>query len=72
MTLHALVLAASGTASSGLSESMKTALSTAFQQIVSDVQDLIGTALPFALVIVGTVMAITIGIGVFSKITAKA
>ena len=72
MALRALTLAASGAASSGLSESMKTALNTAFQQIVTDVQDLIGTALPYALGVVGTVMAIVIGIGVFSKITAKA
>lgn len=53
-------------------ESIKTAMETAFSQVQTDTIDMIATATPFALAIVGTVLAITIGIKVFKKITGKA
>lgn len=53
-------------------EVIQQAMSTAFTQVQTDVLSMITASLPTALAIVGTVLAITIGIGVFKKITAKA
>lgn len=51
---------------------LATAMSTAFSKVATDVNGYIGSALPVALGIVGTVLAITIGVKVFKKITGKA
>lgn len=66
-----LVLAAE-TNASGLSDTLKTAMNTAFQSVTSDVMGLIETALPFAMGVIGATLAISIGIGVFKSLTAKA
>ena len=52
--------------------SVKAAMSSAFSSVQSGAVDMISTATPYALAIIGTVMVVTIGIGVFKKITAKA
>lgn len=51
---------------------LSSAMSTAFNNISTDINGYIGSALPVALGIVGTVLAITVGIKVFKKITGKA
>lgn len=55
-----------------MTEAMTTAISTAFSTVQTDVGSVITTGLPFALGIIGTVLAIKIGIKVFKSITAKA
>lgn len=49
-----------------------TAMTTAFQNVQSNVIDVISKSAPYALGIIGTVLAITIGIKVFKKLTAQA
>lgn len=53
-------------------EAINGAMTTAFSTVQDNVISMVTSALPFALAIVGTVLAITIGVGVFKKITAKA
>lgn len=53
-------------------EAIKTAMDTAFQQVQSDSLSMIATAVPYALAVIGTVLAVSIGISVFKKLTAKA
>ena len=53
-------------------EEIKTAMTTAFTAVQTNVMEMITASLPMALSIVGTVLAITIGIGVFRKITGRA
>ena len=53
-------------------ESISTAMSTAFQSVQTNVSSMITTCAPYALGIIGTVMAVTIGIKVFKKLTAQA
>lgn len=55
-----------------MDSTITSAISTAFSGVQSDVTDLIGTVLPYALAIIGIVLAITIGIKVFKKLTGKA
>ena len=52
--------------------SIQTAVSTAFQSVQTNVSSMITTCAPYALGIIGTVMAVTIGIKVFKKLTAQA
>ncbi len=54
------VTLAEGAASTGMSDAVKTALTTAFSSIQTDVVDGITTALPYALGIGGLVIAITL------------
>lgn len=54
-----------------MSESMITAVDTAFKAIKSDVSDMMTTALPVALAIVGIGLAITLGVKFFKKISSK-
>ena len=49
-----------------------TAMTTAFQNVQSNVIDVISKSTPYALGIIGTVLAVTIGIRVFKKLTAQA
>lgn len=49
-----------------------TAMTTAFQNVQTNVIDVISKSTPYALGIIGTVLAITIGIKVFKKLTAQA
>lgn len=51
---------------------IKAAMTDTFGQVKDAVIDLITAALPFALLIIGTVLAVTIGIKVFKKLTAQA
>ena len=51
-------------------ESIQTAMSTAFQSVQTNVTSMISTCAPFALTIIGTVLAVTIGIKVFKKLSA--
>lgn len=53
-------------------ETISTAMSTAFQGVQTNVVSLITTSVPYALGIIGTVMAVTIGIKIFKKLTAQA
>lgn len=53
-------------------ESITTAMTTAFQSVQTNVTSMISTSAPFALGIIGTVLAVTIGIKVFKKLTAQA
>ncbi len=55
------------TAQAAVSEDVKTALSTAFTDVKTDVISIATTALPAALAIVGLVMAVSIGIKLFKK-----
>ena len=53
----------------GTSSNVQTALSNAFSQVQTDALSYIQSALAPALVIMGTVLAITIGIKVFKRFT---
>lgn len=48
------------------------ALTNAFKDVSDQVLAMITATLPFAMSIVAGVMVITIGIGIFKKVTAKA
>lgn len=54
-----------------MSESMTTAVDTAFKAIKSDVSSMMTTALPVALAIVGIGLAINLGVKFFKKISSK-
>lgn len=49
-----------------------TALESSFTTITTDAMSVIATAIPSALVVVGAVMVVVIGIKVFKKVTDKA
>lgn len=51
-----------------VTEAMKTALTTAFQGVASDVSTIVSTALPIGLGIMGLVLAIHIGIRFFRSV----
>lgn len=51
---------------------IKEAVKTAFETVQTNATDMIATVAPFALGIIGTVLAVTIGIRVFKKLTAQA
>lgn len=53
-------------------EAIKTAMETTFATVQTDAIGMIATAVPYALGIIGTVLAIKIGIKVFKSITGKA
>lgn len=53
-------------------EGIKTAMESTFTTVQTDAMEMIASALPVALTIVGAVMVVTIGIKVFKKITGKA
>lgn len=55
-------------AASGVSEIMKTAFTTALNQVQTDVYDMMGFALPIGLGIMGVFLAIRLGIGFFRSI----
>lgn len=58
-----------GTAAAGvISDAMKAAYSTALQGVQSDVFDMVTTALPYALGIMGLFLGIRLGIGFFRSI----
>lgn len=48
------------------------AMDTAFKSVQTNVTTMISTSAPYALAIIGTVLAVTIGIKVFKKLTAQA
>ena len=48
------------------------AMDTAFKAVQTNVTSMISTSAPYALAIIGTVLAVTIGIKVFKKLTAQA
>lgn len=60
-----------GEATSGMTDAMKTAISSSFQAVQSDVLDVMSSALPIALVILGAGLAITLGVKFFKKIASK-
>lgn len=53
-------------------ETIQSAMKTAFQTVQTDVTSMISSCVPFALAIIGTVLAVTLGIKVFKKLTAQA
>lgn len=55
-------------AGSNISDTMTNALSTAFNGVKTDVLSMIETSLPIGLAIMGTVLAITLGIKFFRKV----
>lgn len=52
--------------------SIQTSMTAAFKQVQAGASDMVTVAVPYALVIIGTVLAVTIGIKVFKKLTAQA
>lgn len=52
--------------------SIQEAMNTAFASVQTNVTSMITTSAPYALGIIGTVLAVTIGIKVFKKLTAQA
>lgn len=52
--------------------SIQTSMTAAFKQVQAGAFDMVTVAVPYALVIIGTVLAVTIGIKVFKKLTAQA
>ena len=48
-------------------ETIQSAMKTAFQTVQTDVTSMISACVPFALTIIGTVLAVTLGIKVFKK-----
>lgn len=52
--------------------SIQTSMTSAFKQVQTGAADMVTAAVPYALVIIGTVLAVTIGIKVFKKLTAQA
>lgn len=46
-------------------------LTTALSGIASDLMTMIGKIAPVAIPVIGAVMVITVGIGVFKKVTSK-
>lgn len=52
--------------------SIQTNMTAAFKQVQTGATDMISAAVPYALVIIGTVLAVTIGIKIFKKLTAQA
>ena len=54
-----------------MSEGITTALDTAFKAVQTNTLSVITTSLPYALGIVGTVLAISISVKVFKKITGR-
>lgn len=52
--------------------SIQTSITAAFKQVQAGASDMVTAAVPYALVIIGTVLAVTIGIKVFKKLTAQA
>lgn len=53
-------------------EAIETAMTTAFQAVQTNVTSMITASAPFALGIIGTVLAVSIGVKVFKKLTAQA
>lgn len=52
--------------------SIETAMTTTFGDVKDAVVSMISKSVPFALAIIGTVLAVTIGIKVFKKLTSQA
>ena len=52
--------------------SIQTSMAAAFKQVQAGASDMVTAAVPYALVIIGTVLAVSIGIKVFKKLTAQA
>ena len=52
--------------------SIQSSMTAAFKQVQAGASDMVTAAVPYALVIIGTVLAVTIGIKVFKKLTAQA
>lgn len=59
------------TPSGNVTSGMTTALQTGFSNVQADVTTIISTALPYALVILGIGLALSIGIKMFTKISRK-
>jgi hypothetical protein len=53
-------------------DTIKTAMTTAFSDVSSNVSSMIATSVPYALAVIGLVMATTIGIKTFKKIAGQA
>lgn len=49
-----------------------TSMKTSFQSVGDSIVRMIGEAVPIALPILGAVLVVTIGFGVYKKLTAKA
>lgn len=55
-----------------MTETLKTAISTALTNVKTDVIDVFESALPIALAIVGIGIAVTLGVTFFKRISSKA
>ena len=53
-------------------ESVVTALTTSFGEVVTSCIGIVGSILPVALPLIGSVMVVTFGVKIFKKVTAKA
>lgn len=68
--LFGLMVNASGGGSTGnVTSDMTTALQTAFGNVQTDVVSVITTALPYALAVMGLILAVTIGIRFFKRVS---
>lgn len=65
-------LAVAEAAAVTLDSNVTSALTKSFSDVATNATSVISSSLPYALTIIGTVLAVTIGIKVFKKITAKA
>ena len=53
-------------------ETVQTAMKTAFAGVQTDVTSMVITCAPYALGVIGLVLAVTIGIRVFKRLTGQA
>jgi hypothetical protein len=53
-------------------DTIKTAMTTAFSNVSDNVTSMIATSVPYALAVIGLVMATSIGIKTFKKIAGQA
>ena len=65
-------LAVAEAAAVTLDSNISSALTSSFSNVASNAMSVISASLPYALTIVGTVLAVTIGIKVFRNIAGKA
>ena len=65
-------LAVAEAAAVTLDSNISSALTSSFSSIATNAMSVISASLPYALTIIGSVLAVTIGIKVFKKIAGKA
>ena len=64
-------LATSGESTTADMSTITSAVSTGLASVQSNAMSLIGTVLPYALTVMGSVLVVSIGVHVFKKVTGK-